>query len=107
MAVETYMDYDNMDKLLEFLTGKKKEIDNKLDFLTNNIPPQITENYNGEASEAYKTSVIGEANKVKETIDEMITKLKTNIEENKAGYKRQDANAAGSVGPANNTNMVQ
>ena len=107
MAVETYMDYEKMDVLLDFLTGKKKEIDNKLDFLTNNIPPQITANYNGQASEVYKSSVVGEANKVRDAIDELITKLKTNIEENKAGYKKQDANAAGSVEPASNTDMVQ
>ena len=91
MATKSGMNYDKVEKLIEYLDSQKTSIINNLTDLSNEAPSKITAHYSGQAAETYKTTLTNVITKITETLDTMIAELKTNTQQKQDDYAAQDA----------------
>ena len=90
MATKSGMNYDKVEKLIEYLDSQKTSIINNLTDLSNEAPSKIAAHYSGQAAETYKTTLTN-ITKITETLDTMIAELKTNTQQKQDDYAAQDA----------------
>lgn len=92
------MDYDKMSSLINKIeTSYASKIHNSLTDNVQTIVEKIKDAYSGTAAESYKTTFNTTAKKIDDTMSEIITKLKTNFESEKAAYELQEKKMAESV----------
>ena len=81
MATKSGMNYDKVEKLIEYLDSQKTSIINNLTDLSNEAPSKIAAHYSGQAAETYKNTLTNVITKITETLDTMIAELKTNTQQ--------------------------
>lgn len=91
MATKSGMNYDKVEKLIEYLDSQKTSIINNLTDLSNEAPSKIAVHYSGQAAETYKNTLTDVITKITETLDTMIAELKTNTQQKQDDYAAQDA----------------
>ena len=57
MATKSGMNYDKVEKLIEYLDSQKTSIINNLTDLSNEAPSKIAAHYSGQAAETYKNTL--------------------------------------------------
>ena len=91
MATKSGMNYDKVEKLIEYLDSQKTSIINNLTDLSNEAPSKIAAHYSGQAADTYKNTLTNVITKITETLDTMIAELKTNTQQKQDDYAAQDA----------------
>ncbi len=97
MAVQSGMNYGEVDNLVKFLDNKKEEIIAVFEELQTSTPSRIAAAYDGNAAEAYKQTLAAQSKKMSETIDTMIASLKQETAQQQADYQAQDQRMQNSI----------
>lgn len=97
MATKSGMNYDKVNTLISSLTNLRNEIINNLTELSNEAPSKIAMHYSGQAADTYKQTLGKVITEISETLDTMISELRTNTEQKQADYTAQDAKMQDSV----------
>ncbi len=97
MATKSGMNYDKVNTLISSLTNLRNEIINNLTELSNEAPSKIAMHYSGQAADTYKQTLSKVITEISETLDTMISELRTNTEQKQADYTAQDAKMQESV----------
>ncbi len=84
------IDYAEADALLERLNAKKTEISTLFDEINGEIVSQLRRVYEGAAGEAIATSITSSTQRANEAIDQMITQIKTRMDQDKADQQATD-----------------
>jgi len=101
MATKSGMNYDKVQNLISELQTKKEALIANLEELSSTAPAQIAEHYSGEAANTFKATLTKVITNVSETLDTMVTQLRTNTEQKQADYTAQDQKMQDSVNTGN------
>ena len=90
MGVQSKMDYAGMNSIISLVENRMTVINEKLDILSSDVVSEIAASYDGEAATAYKDTLTTISVQMNQDLNDLITKLKTAINETKAEYQKQD-----------------
>ena len=98
MATASGMDPTKMIALMESVKSRSDSILDIFDELKEQIPSAVAACYDGDAAEAFKTTISTQATTMRGTLEEISNKLQTNFNEMQTQYSMQDTKLAGSLG---------
>lgn len=100
MGVASKMNYAGMDAIVTLVENRMTIIGEYLDTLSSDVVSKIATAYSGEAATAYKETLAAVSEQMNTDLNDLITSLKTAINETQTNYENQDRKMEDSVADA-------